>query len=146
MVAQSMQMFNGSSQTEFINSVLSNVGGNKNETNNVYHNYGNLNIYCSLTDLGSLHINSVGSSEVLQSAASSRPEHVNHGDMNTLTTSTEENGSANSVQTGIPTPLGVQGESGACEDQADCSSPRAQGKENQQATPAADGDQTSKSG
>ncbi|THU96626.1 hypothetical protein K435DRAFT_858333 [Dendrothele bispora CBS 962.96] len=146
-VAQSMQMFNGSSQIEFTDSVFSNVGGNKNETvtHNVYHIYGNPNIYCSPTDLGALHINSVGSSGVLGGAASSRPEHVNHGDMDTLATSTE-NGSANSIQTDIPTPLAVQGRSNACEDQASCSGPRAQGKENQQATPAADGDQTSKSG
>ncbi|THV00019.1 hypothetical protein K435DRAFT_855120 [Dendrothele bispora CBS 962.96] len=60
----------------------------------------------------------------------------------------EENGSANNIQTGIPTPLGVQGpgESSACEDHPDFSGPRTQGKEDQQATPAADGDQTSKSG
>ncbi|THV00020.1 hypothetical protein K435DRAFT_794477 [Dendrothele bispora CBS 962.96] len=89
-VAQSMQMFNRSSQTEFINSVLSNVGGNKNETHNVYHIYGyNPNIYCSSTDLGALHINSIGSPEVrLRGATPSRPEQVNHGDMNTLATST----------------------------------------------------------
>ncbi|THU96623.1 hypothetical protein K435DRAFT_891822 [Dendrothele bispora CBS 962.96] len=143
-VAQSMQMFNGSSQTKFINSVLSNVGGNKNETvtHNVYHIYGNPNIYSSSTDLAPLRVNSVGSSEVLQDARSSRPEHVNHGDMDTLATSSEENRSANSIQTGIPTPL----EASACEDQAGCSAPHTQGKENEQATPAADGDQTPKSG
>ncbi|THU80190.1 hypothetical protein K435DRAFT_874639 [Dendrothele bispora CBS 962.96] len=146
-VAQSMQMFNGSSQIEFTDSVLSNVGGNKNETNNVYHIYGNPNIYCSSTDLGALRVNSVGSSEVLRGATSSRPEHVNHGDMNTAT-STEENESANSIQTSILTPLGVKGDSSACEDQAGCSDPRTQGKEDQQTTPspAADRDQTSKSG
>ncbi|THU77098.1 hypothetical protein K435DRAFT_974110 [Dendrothele bispora CBS 962.96] len=104
----------------------------------------------SSTDLAAL-ISSVRSSVISQDATSliSRSEHVNHRDMragSTSTASSEENGSANSIQSGIATPLRVQGESSACEDQPDCSGPRTQGKEDQQTTPAADGDQTSKSG
>ncbi|THU84171.1 hypothetical protein K435DRAFT_806928 [Dendrothele bispora CBS 962.96] len=91
-VAQSMQMFNGSTQTEFINSVLSNVGGNKHETNIINHIHGNATIHCPSTDsVAALHINSTGSSEILQDTMPSQPQHANHGDMgagDTLATST----------------------------------------------------------
>ncbi|THU85266.1 hypothetical protein K435DRAFT_970790 [Dendrothele bispora CBS 962.96] len=148
-VAQSMQMFNGSTQTEFINSVLSNVGGNKNETNIIYHIHGNATIHCPSTDsVAALRINSTGSSEILRETMSSQPEHVNHGDMRaggTLATSTEENStSVTGIQTRITTPRRVQRESRACADQNGCSSPRSQGRHDQQATSGVDRYQTSR--
>ncbi|THU84164.1 hypothetical protein K435DRAFT_843791 [Dendrothele bispora CBS 962.96] len=144
-VAQSMQMFNGSTQTEFINSVLSNIGGNKNETNINYHIHGNATIHCPSTDsVAALRISSTGSSEILQDTMPFQPEHVNLGDIRaggTSATSTEENSrSVTGIQTRITTPRRVQRESRACENQNGCSGPRTQGREDQQATSGVDGD------
>ncbi|THU86532.1 hypothetical protein K435DRAFT_363981 [Dendrothele bispora CBS 962.96] len=77
-VAQALRtMFNGSYHPEFNNSVLSNVGGNKNETN--IHIYGNPTINCSPADLPALRVNSTRSPEIiLQDDTQSQPEHVNH--------------------------------------------------------------------
>ncbi|THV06645.1 hypothetical protein K435DRAFT_450190 [Dendrothele bispora CBS 962.96] len=137
-VAQSMQMFNHSNHTELNNSVLSNVGGN--QTNIIVH--GNPIIRCSSTEgSATLRINSTKSSEALQDVTPSQPQHSS-----VLANSTEENGSVTGIQTGITTPRRVQRESSACENQPGYSGPRTstQGKEDQQATPVADGDQTSK--
>ncbi|THV06636.1 hypothetical protein K435DRAFT_848719 [Dendrothele bispora CBS 962.96] len=131
-IAQSMQMFNGSYHPEFNNSVLSNVGGNKHETNNVYHIYGNATVYCSSADLAALRINPTGSSEiVLQDATSSRPGHVNHGDTktdSTLHTSAEEIGST----TGITTSHRAQREPSACEEPSSRLGSCTRGKKDQQ--------------
>ncbi|THU95543.1 hypothetical protein K435DRAFT_778938, partial [Dendrothele bispora CBS 962.96] len=81
-----MQMFNGSTQTEFIHSVLSNIGGNKNKTNIIVH--GNATVHCSLTDLAALRINSVGSCEILQDPMPSQPEHEDMRAGGTSATST----------------------------------------------------------
>ncbi|THU81255.1 hypothetical protein K435DRAFT_844806, partial [Dendrothele bispora CBS 962.96] len=147
-VTQSMQMFNGSYHPEFNNSVLSNVGGNKNETNlnNVYHIYGSPTIYCSSADLPALRVNSTRLPEiVLQDNTQSQPEHEYMRAGSTLATSAQENGSTISVQTGITAPRKVQREASACEDQPpNCSSPCTQCKEDQQATPAVDAPQTAK--
>ncbi|THU86524.1 hypothetical protein K435DRAFT_363819 [Dendrothele bispora CBS 962.96] len=147
-------MFNGAHHPEFNNSVLSNVGGNKNETNIVYHIYGSPTINCSSADLSALRVNSTRSPEiVLQDDTQSQPEHVNHCQYmragstaaSISTRVSEENGLTTGVQTGITAPRKVQRAAGACEDLApSCSSPCTQGKEDQQATSAVDGDQTSK--
>ncbi|THU75632.1 hypothetical protein K435DRAFT_909014, partial [Dendrothele bispora CBS 962.96] len=125
-------MFNGSYHPEFNNSVLSNVGGNKHETNNVYHIYGNATVYCSSADLAALRINPTGSSEiVLQDATSSRPGHVNHGDTktdSTLHTSAEEIGST----TGITTSHRAQREPSACEEPSSRLGSCTRGKKDQQ--------------
>ncbi|THU96625.1 hypothetical protein K435DRAFT_858332 [Dendrothele bispora CBS 962.96] len=156
-VAQSVQMLHNSSNSVFNHGRFNNIG----RDSNVYI----INNNISSTDLAalvSLARSSVVSQDAMPSQPSwryeyyqssvisqdAKPEH-DHGDVgagSTSTASNEENGSANSIQTGIPTPLRVQGESSACEDQPDCSGPRTQGKEDQQTTPAADGDQASKSG
>ncbi|THV06635.1 hypothetical protein K435DRAFT_848718 [Dendrothele bispora CBS 962.96] len=140
-VAQSMQMFNGSYHPEFNNSVLSNVGGNKNETNNVYHIYGNATVYCSSADLAALRINSTGSSEIaLQDATSSQSEHVSHGDTktgSTLHASTEEIRSTG-IQTGVTTPHRIPRELSSGKDQTGCLDACAQDHEDLQ-TPAIDG-------
>ncbi|THU85261.1 hypothetical protein K435DRAFT_869457 [Dendrothele bispora CBS 962.96] len=95
LLAPSVQalMFNGSTQTEFINSVLSNIGGNKNETNIIYHIHGNATIHCPSTDsVAALRIDSTGSSEILQDTMPSQPGHVNHGDMGAGGTSATSTG------------------------------------------------------
>ncbi|THU85263.1 hypothetical protein K435DRAFT_970789 [Dendrothele bispora CBS 962.96] len=146
-IAVAQSLFNGSTQTEFINSVLSNVGGNKNETNIIYHIHGNATIHCPSThSVAALRIDSTGSSEILQDTMPSQPEHVNHGDMRaggTLATSTEENRSVTGIQARI-TPRRVQRESRACEDKNGCSGPCTQGRKDQQTAPGTDGDRTSR--
>ncbi|THU78060.1 hypothetical protein K435DRAFT_973691 [Dendrothele bispora CBS 962.96] len=138
-VAQSVQMFHGSSNSEFNNGRFNNVGRDNNVR--VYHIHGNTTIHCSSTDLANL-VNSASSPLILQDTTSSQPEHVKRGDIRAGSTSvTEDNGSG--TQTGITTPRRVQRGSSACEDH---SGPRTQGKEDQQATPAADEGQNSKSG
>ncbi|THU76085.1 hypothetical protein K435DRAFT_846730 [Dendrothele bispora CBS 962.96] len=150
-VTQSMQMFNGSYHPEFNNSVLSNVGGNKSETNVVYHIYGSPTINCSPADLPALRVNSTRSPEiVLQDNKQSQPEHEYMRAGSTLATTSAqdpENGSTTGIQTGITAPRKVQSAAGACEDQpSSCSSPCTQGKEDHQATSAVDAPQSSKSG
>ncbi|THU86538.1 hypothetical protein K435DRAFT_970256 [Dendrothele bispora CBS 962.96] len=149
-VTQSMQMFNGSYHPEFNNSVLSNVGGNKSEINNVYHIYGSPTINCSPADLPALRVNSTRSPEiVLQDNTQSQPEHEHMGAGRTSATSAQdpENGSTTGVQTGTTAPREDQRKAGVCEDQPpSCSSPCTQGKEDQQATSAVDAPQSSKSG
>ncbi|THU83598.1 hypothetical protein K435DRAFT_843978 [Dendrothele bispora CBS 962.96] len=154
-VTQSIQMFNGSHHLQFNDTVLSQFGGNKNETNVVYHIYGSPTIYCSSADLPALRVNSTRSPEiVLQDNTQSQPEHEYMRAGSTLATSalgsqvflgvSEEDRSTNGVQTGITAPRKVQREAGACEDQPPSSSPCTQGKEDQKATSAVDRDQTSK--
>ncbi|THU90965.1 hypothetical protein K435DRAFT_863819 [Dendrothele bispora CBS 962.96] len=162
-VAQSVQMFHGSSNSEFNNGRFNNVGRDNNVR--VYHIHGNTTIYCSSTDLANL-VNSASSPSILQDAPS-QPGRVNRGDIRAGSTSvtgrsfcqwvlqpwkliynssfgvSEDNGSATGTQTGIITPRRVQRGSSACEDH---SGPHTQGKEDQQATSTTDEDQTSKSG
>ncbi|THU83589.1 hypothetical protein K435DRAFT_843974 [Dendrothele bispora CBS 962.96] len=154
-VTQSMQMFNQSHHLQLNNSVLSNVGGNQNETN--IHIYGNPTIHLSSADLPALRVNSTRSPEiVLQDNTQSQPEHEYMGAGSTLVTSApgsqvflgvSENGSTTGVQTSITAARKVQGEASAYENQlSSCSSPCTQGKEDQQATSAFDAPQTPKSG
>ncbi|THU75441.1 hypothetical protein K435DRAFT_974829 [Dendrothele bispora CBS 962.96] len=140
-----MQMFNQSHHLQLNNSVLSNVGGNQNETN--IHIYGNPTIHLSSADLPALRVNSTRSPEiVLQDNTQSQPEHEYMGAGSTLVTSAQ-NGSTTGVQTSITAARKVQGEASAYENQlSSCSSPCTQGKEDQQATSAFDAPQTPKSG
>ncbi|THU86514.1 hypothetical protein K435DRAFT_363695 [Dendrothele bispora CBS 962.96] len=143
-VTQSMQMFNGSYHPEFNNSMLSNVGGNKSEINNIYHIYGNPTFNCSPADLPARRVNSTRSQEIVL-RDDTQSQHMGAG--STLVTSVQnpENGSTTGVQTGITAPRKVQREASACEDQPpSCSSPCTQGKEDQQATSAVDRDQASR--
>ncbi|THV06643.1 hypothetical protein K435DRAFT_960255, partial [Dendrothele bispora CBS 962.96] len=135
-------MFHGSSNSEFNNGRFNNVG----RDNIVYYIHGNTTIYCSSTDLAALPINSAKSSVILQDATPSQREHVNFdGEMRAGSTLTEDNGSATG-KIGVAAPRRVKRDSSACKNQPGYSSPRTstQGKEDQQATPAANGDQTSK--
>ncbi|THU86534.1 hypothetical protein K435DRAFT_970253, partial [Dendrothele bispora CBS 962.96] len=147
-VAQVLRtMFNGSHHLQLNDTVLSQFGGNKNETN--IQIYGNPTINISSADLPALLVNSTRSPEiVLQDDTQSQPEHEYMGAGSTLVTSARvsedpENGSITGVQTGTTAPREDQRKAGVCEDQPpSCSSPCTQGKEDQQATSAVDAPQT----
>ncbi|THU79561.1 hypothetical protein K435DRAFT_523737 [Dendrothele bispora CBS 962.96] len=146
-VAQSVQMLQGSSHSEFNNGQFNNAGRDNLNTIN-YHIHGNATIYCSSTDSVDRHISSTGSTKiVLQNNMPSQLEDVSDQYTETgsiLASTAEEDGTTTGVQTGITTPHEVQRDASACENQPSRSCPCPQGRENQEATSAVNGDRSTK--
>ncbi|THU89757.1 hypothetical protein K435DRAFT_968918 [Dendrothele bispora CBS 962.96] len=145
-VTQSMQMFNGSYHPVFKDSVLSNVGGNKTETNvtNNYNITGDAIFHFSPGDAATLRIKSNGLSEtVLHQDVSSQPDNAG------LRTNNGASPSLGSERTTLPTfeettPGRIQREHCAClnkPSQPSAQTQEGQGKGSRQATPVVDENQ-----